>query len=89
MDRVRDLWSMWRLMGGERKGLKLSVWTCLTLFVVLVLITGNGSTVSVVCGVFVMAVGVLTIALILAGHSPPWTETRKARQAWKKRGHSG
>ena len=49
-------------MGGERKGLKLSVWTCLTLFVVLVLITGNGSTVSVVCGVFVMAVGGLGVA---------------------------
>lgn len=78
---------MWWLMDGERKGLKLAVWACLTLFIVLVLITGNGNTVSVVCGVFVVTVGVLTIALILTGHSPPWTETRKARQAWKKRGH--
>ncbi len=75
-------------MGGERKGLKLSVWTCLTLFVAFVLINGNGSTVSVVCGVFVIAVGVLTIVLILTGHKPWWTETRKARRASKKHGHS-
>jgi hypothetical protein len=89
MDRVRNLWSMWRLMGVERKGLKLSVWIALTVFVAVVLIGGDGSTVSVVCGLFVVAVGGLTIALILSGRDPWWTKTRQARRAASKRGRSG
>jgi hypothetical protein len=88
MDRVRNFWSMWRLMGGERKGLKLIVWTCITLLVVVFLVNGNGSTVSVVCGAFVIAVGVLTLVLIVTGHDPWWTDGRKARQASKKHGRS-
>jgi len=67
-------------MRVERKGLKLCVWTGLTVFVACVLISGNGSTVPVICGVFVVAVGVLTIVLILSGHDPWWTDTRKARR---------
>ena len=67
-------------MGVERKGLKLSVWTALTVFVGGVLIGGDGSTVPVVCGVFVVVVGVLTIALILSGRDPWWTNTRQARR---------
>lgn len=65
---------------GERKTLKLSVWTVLTVFVVVVLINGNGNTVSVVCGAIVIATGVLTTALILSGRDPWRTETRKARK---------
>jgi uncharacterized iron-regulated membrane protein len=87
MGRVRNLWSVWRLMGIERKGLKLSVWIALTVFVAFVLIGGDGSTVSVICGVFVVVVGVLTIALILSGRDPWWTKTRQARQAASKRRH--
>lgn len=76
------------MMGVERKGLKLSVWTALTVFVGVVLIGGDRSTVPVVCGVFVVVVGVLTIALILSGHDPWWTNTRQARQAASRRRHS-
>jgi ribose/xylose/arabinose/galactoside ABC-type transport system permease subunit len=68
-------------MSSERKGLKLFVWIALTVFVAVVLIGGDGSTVSVVCGVSVVVVGVLTIALILSGCDPWWTRTRQARRA--------
>jgi hypothetical protein len=88
MDRVCNMRSVWWLMGSKRKGLKLFVWTVLTVFVAGVLVAGDGSTVSVVCGAFVVVVGVLTIALILRGRDPWWTKTREARQAASKRRHS-
>lgn len=86
LDRLCNLWVLWWMMKIERKGLKLSVWTVLTAFVVGGLISEKRSTVSVVCGVIVVAVGVLTIVLILTGHDPWWTETRKvSRDARKHR----
>lgn len=76
-------------MPGERRGLKLFVWIALTVFVAGALIAGDGNIVAVVCGVFVISVGVLTIVLILSGHNPWWTETRKTRRATGKRGRPG
>jgi uncharacterized membrane protein len=72
----------------RKKGFKLSVWTAVTVFVAVGLISKDRGTVSVVCGVFIVAVGVLTIVLILTGNDPRWTETRKVRRASKGRERS-
>ena len=72
-------------MGIKRKGLKLSLWTALTVLAAVVVISGNGKLVPVACGVFVVVVGVLTVALILSGREPWWTQTRQARRVARGR----
>lgn len=48
-------------------------------FVAIVLGTGSHGTVSVICAVAVIALCVLTIALILVDRTPRWAESNRDR----------
>jgi hypothetical protein len=52
------------------------------------LAANSGDTVSVICGVALIVLGVFTVALIIGGRDPAWTQTRRAREDAKKRARS-
>jgi hypothetical protein len=68
----------------SRSGVALVAWTALTVWMAIMLAVRPGSTLRVVCGSVVVALGVVTVAFLLSGRSPWWTETRRARKAAKQ-----
>jgi hypothetical protein len=69
----------------SRSGVALVAWTALTVWMAITLAERPGSTLRVVCGAVVVALGVATIAFLLSGRTPWWTETRRGRKAARQK----
>ncbi len=72
---------------GSRRG-KVAIWVTLTVGFGIVLATGNsGDTFRMAWAAVIVALGVLTAALLMSGRNPWWTQTwAERREAKNSRG---
>jgi hypothetical protein len=73
----------------SRSGAALVAWTALTVWMAIMLAERPGSILRVVCGSVVVVLGVVTIAFLLSGRNPWWTESRPARKVARKQKNAG